>query len=109
MRDWGVDPKLLCKKHLCGSHVELHMALGCLIKNKNISGFTNGLIDFNRLYTRHAEIVHEMESRGYKHNTPLETIPNINIDCAPINTDHNLIELCIRCRDCCERIKKNKK
>ena len=34
-----VDPKFLCQKHLCGEHLECHMFLGTLKKNKKVDGY----------------------------------------------------------------------
>ena len=30
MRDWKVNPKLLCRQHLLGNHLEVHMFVGTL-------------------------------------------------------------------------------
>lgn len=30
MRMWMVDPKIMCRKHLLGEHLELHMLAGCI-------------------------------------------------------------------------------
>ena len=34
MRQWMVDPRLLCRKHLLGEHVENHMFIGTLKRVK---------------------------------------------------------------------------
>lgn len=34
MRMWVVNPKILCRKHLLGEHVELHMATGHLQRGR---------------------------------------------------------------------------
>ena len=39
MRMWMLPPKGLCRKHLLGEHVELHMLLGSMRRGKNIDGF----------------------------------------------------------------------
>ena len=72
MRMWLVPPSHMCRKHLLGEHVELHMLLGTLKKGKSITGFlSGGLVDPCRMYKRHGELVREMERRGYAHNSPL--------------------------------------
>ena len=46
MRMWMIDPKMLCKKHLLGEHVELHMFVGTINKNKKLDGYKkNGLVE----------------------------------------------------------------
>ena len=40
MRMWGVDPKQMCRQHLLGEHVELHMQAGAVLEKM---GFTLSL------------------------------------------------------------------
>lgn len=76
MRIWDVDPRLLCRSHLLGEHRELHGLWNIL---------TQGLSGYSRhpetlrwvgrlaaLYRRHEALVAEMESRGYRHHSPLD-------------------------------------
>ena len=99
MRMWLVDPKLMCKQHLLGEHVELHMLVGSLRRNKNIGGFLDqGLVELRSIRRRHAELVFEMTRRGYIHKSPLP-------DFAPrragnVDPAANLKELARRCRRC---------
>ena len=37
MRMWMIDPTMLCTKHLLGEHVELHMFVGTINKNKKLN------------------------------------------------------------------------
>lgn len=39
MRQWNVNPKLLCRNHLLGEHYETHKTAGCIIKNKSLKGY----------------------------------------------------------------------
>jgi hypothetical protein len=71
MRMWMIDPKYMCRKHLLGEHVEIHMIIGAIKKNKNLQGFFDKkLIEINSIITRHDELVFEMIKRGYNHNSP---------------------------------------
>lgn len=107
MRMWGVNPKFLCRKHLLGEHLELHMFLGTIKKGVSIKGFVkNGLIDTSKLEQRHNELVEEMANRGYKHKTPLSYKDNLHI--GKIDTNNSINELNKRCKDCRERINKFK-
>jgi len=73
MRMWLVDPQIMCRQHLLGEHSELHMFIGSLQKKKNLDGFfTNNCLEPRRIYERHQELVNEMKSRGYNHQSPLE-------------------------------------
>ena len=36
MRMWMIDPKLLCRKHLLGEHLEIHMFVGTINKGINV-------------------------------------------------------------------------
>lgn len=104
MRMWFISPKLLCSRHIRGEHQECHCAYKAYTSgNFNCKGFVNGLVDFIRLKDRHDELVAEMKARGWKHDD-LEIIENVNLESAPININHNLDELKIRCKDCRELI-----
>jgi len=70
MRMWLCDPRILCQKHLCGEHVEMHMFLGTLKKGKKIDGFlNNNLFQPRFLFQRHEDLKNEMIKRGYNHNS----------------------------------------
>lgn len=78
MRLWMVDPKILCRKHLLGEHVECHMFLGTLKKKLKMDGYiSNNLFEPKSLQTRHDALVSEMINRGYNHNSPLEVNPEL--------------------------------
>ena len=40
MRMWMLPPECMCRKHLLGEHVELHMLLGSMRRGKSIEGLT---------------------------------------------------------------------
>ena len=63
MRMWLVNPEIMCQKHLCGEHVEMHMFLGTLKKRKKVDGYiTNNLFEPRLLYQRHKNLAEEMIS-----------------------------------------------
>jgi len=75
MRMWMVDPKVLCQKHLCGEHVEMHMFLGHLKRRKKVDGYIkNNCLEMRSVYNRHEQIAEEMTRRGYNHKTPMKEI-----------------------------------
>ena len=104
MRQWLVNPKFLCKKHLLREHVESHMFIGSLIKGRSIEGFVSkGLYDPSKVYSRHLELVEEMKNRGYNHKSPLPiiSIPKV---IAKVNIEYNIEDLKNRCPECRKRI-----
>jgi len=103
MRMWLVSPKIMCKNHLLGEHLELHMLAGCLRNGRNIKGYLEkGLVDPYLLTNRHEELVQEMERRGYKHSSPLNELPELPAK-GHIDTNKNILELTSRCHKCKER------
>lgn len=72
MRMWMVNPKVMCRQHLLGEHVEIHMFLGAMRKGYSMLGYVeNGLLEVKSLKGRHDDLVAEMLRRGYQHNSPL--------------------------------------
>ena len=55
MRMWMVAPGKMCRKHLLGEHVEIHMLAGSLLKGRSIGGFlADGLLEPQSMRARHA-------------------------------------------------------
>ena len=103
-----VDSRILCRKHLCGEHVETHMFLGHMKIGKGVDGYiTNNCLQMCDLYKRHEELSLEMESRGYNHNSPMDVSEcNLAIDKYPndkdckVNSKKSLVDLLDRCMEC---------
>ena len=105
MRQWHVDPAMMCRKHLLGEHVEHHMFVASIIKGRSINGYIkDGLIEVHTLFERHDELVKEMIRRGYNHASPLSYVRLYKS--GKVNRDSNLVELARRCEACRERINK---
>lgn len=104
MRDWKINPKYLCRKHLLGNHVELHMAVGSINKNISLAGYTStGLLEVHNMRRRHEELVKEILARGYNHQSELPDFQSYiagNID-----TDKSVSDLKLRCRECAVLLK----
>lgn len=65
-----VPPETMCRKHLLGEHVEIHMFLGSLKKGKSVAGFLERrLLEPGSLLERHDELAGEMAKRGYVHKS----------------------------------------
>lgn len=113
MRMWLCDPKIMCQKHLCGEHLEMHMFLGSLKKRTKVDGYIkNNLFEPRSLYQRHKDLANEMIKRGYKHKSPLNEINcslvlNLSNEQQywEIDKKSALKELINRCPNCYERFK----
>lgn len=72
MRMWMVNPRGMCRQHLLGEHVEIHMFLGAMNKGYRMDGYAEkGLLEVPAIPWRHLSLVHEMLVRGYNHRSPL--------------------------------------
>lgn len=73
MRQWQINPIIMCRKHLMGEHVEHHMFWGSMKKKLSMRGYLdNNLLEPLSLLERHDTLVAEMLRRGYNHHTPLD-------------------------------------
>ena len=99
MRMWMVDPKIMCRQHLLGEHVELHMLIGTLKKGISVAGYlADNLMEPESIESRHSALVAEMEHRDYNHKSPL---PHFPVDYKrPIDKEAALTELLRRCPEC---------
>ena len=101
MRMWMVNPEILCRKHLLGEHVELHMLVGCIIKGKSIQGYLDtGLVETGSIYRRHNELTKEIKRRGYNHKSPLEITEKVYPARGKVNVTKSLEDLSQRCKEC---------
>jgi hypothetical protein len=105
MRMWMVNPRLMCRKHLLGEHVELHMFVAAIRRGLNLNGYLrHKLLEPHNILARHEELVRELERRGYRHCSPL--LPFEAVRCGRISRRANLAELAQRCSQC-RRIQQN--
>lgn len=114
MRMWLVEPMLMCRKHLLGEHLEMHMFLGALKKKKKLDGFIkNNLFEPKLLFQRHMELAGEMIYRGYNHKSPIKEQECFEISYLPehyqnwkIEREAALDDLMGRCEECRRYINK---
>ena len=105
MRMWMVDPAIMCRAHLLGEHVEMHMFIGAIAKGTSMLGFAkSGLLETRELYQRHDDLVTEMLRRGMNHNSPMPEVelPENVID-ATVDREWSLEVLLDKCKDCQDR------
>lgn len=107
MRMWMVDPKVMCRKHLLGEHVEIHMFVGSMNRGTNIYGFLKKrLIETTAIISRHEELVVEMKRRGYAHKSPLPEIMPYpkSWDEVKVDRQASMVEILRRCQSCRDRV-----
>ena len=105
MRQWLVNPKMLCRKHLLGEHVEHHMFVGSINRGFSVEGYLrDGFLDPRTLHARHDEIAVEMVRRGYNHKSPLIAAVTSHLRDGKIDIRRNIEDLRHRCTECAERI-----
>lgn len=109
MRMWNVNPKLMCRQHLLGEHLEMHMFTGCLRNRVNLFGYIRaGLVEIKNIKKRHDKLVIEMKRRGYNHKTPIKYFPYKTEKTKKIDVKFNIKELKRRCKECRKRMKECK-
>ncbi len=103
MRMWNVRPELMCRKHLLGEHVEMHMFLGTLSKGKGVEGYVRtGLVEVHNIKARHDELAQEMVRRNYRHNSPMSCSPLL-VRRGFVDIEKSYKELQSRCKECRRR------
>ena len=99
MRMWNINPMILCRKHLLGEHLEMHMFIGTIKKGISIKGYINkGLVEVHNIINRHDILVEEMLKRNMNHKSPIEIIELWTE--GYVNIKENEKDLFKRCRDC---------
>jgi len=113
MRMWGIDPSLLCQKHLIGEHGEIHKHRHNFIKKHKITNRITPIVQIEpeNMQKRHDELVLEMLKRGYKHNSPYEQ-PDLSYlkaeeRYAQIDINISIADLTNRCVECAQKMIKN--
>lgn len=99
MRMWNVPVATLCRRHLLGEHVEMHMFAGSLRRGRSIAGHVVlGQVEPHNIQKRHDVLAQEMLQRGYRHNSPLQA--PVMAQWGRVSVVDNLAELRRRCVDC---------
>jgi hypothetical protein len=110
MRMWLVNPKIMCRQHLLGEHVEIHMFIGAISRGQSVKGYLQkGLLEVHSLYFRHGELVEEMKRRNYRHRSDLDEKWRNTEKVGAIDKEKNLEELIKRCPRCKYRYSKIEK
>jgi len=104
---WKIDPKVLCRNHLLGEHLEMHMFHGCIKQGKKLEGYIRkGLVEIHCIKQRHDELCGEMRRRGYNHKSPLEGVDRLSFG-GEVNVIESLADLLLRCPECRRRYEDN--
>ena len=95
----------MCRQHLLGEHVEIHMFIGTINRGKSVKGYLeNGLLEVHNLYNRHEELVEEIIRRKYNHYSEVKKKWKSAEKVGIINKEKNLKELISRCSKCKSRL-----
>ena len=104
---WMVDPRHMCRAHLLGEHVELHMLVGHLRRGRQIEGYIeHNCVEPRSLQARHRALAAEMQRRGYRHASPLLAVPRRTLAryaAVRVNRRLALRDLTGRCEACRRR------
>ena len=102
-----VDPAAMCRRHLLGEHVELHMLAGSLRRGRSIAGFlAKGLLEPAAMRRRHAALAAEIVKRGWNHASPLTVPPSVRLlRRYKVDTAVSAVELSRRCPECRIRLR----
>ena len=99
-----VNPKIMCRQHLLGEHVEIHMFIGTINRRKSVKGYIEkAFLEVHNLYNRHEELVKEMARRNYNHNSEINKKWKFAEKVGTIDREKNLTELISRCSKCARR------
>ena len=102
---WNIKPEKMCNQHLLGEHVEMHMFIGCINKNKSIKGYLDkNLVEVHNIKRRHSQLAKEMKKRNINHKSELPKYKFIKM--GKVFTKNNEIELNKRCKNC-RKLNKN--
>jgi hypothetical protein len=98
---WMVNPRIMCREHLLGEHVEIHMFIGSINRGKSVKRYLEkGLLEVHSLYNRHEDLIEEMKRRGYYHNSEVNEKWKFAEKVGVIDREKNLDELKSRCSKC---------
>jgi len=99
MRMWNVSPEKMCDKHLLGEHVECHMFVGTINKERSIKGYLEkGLVEVHNIDKRHKVLAEEMKNRGFNHKSKLPKYKKEIL--GKVNSKKNEKEILRRCERC---------
>jgi len=99
-----VNPRIMCRQHLLGEHLEIHMFIGTINRGKSVKGYLEkGLLEVHNLNNRHEELVNEMKLRKYNHFSEIDEKWKLLEKVGFVDKDKNFEELIIRCSKCKRR------
>lgn len=108
MRQWKVDPRLLCMQHLLGAHFETHMFVGTFNRKISVEGYLrNGLLEIHTLRQEHDALEAELCRRAKREFVIRSPLKSFDSRVAgSVDTQMSLVELKRRCPECRIRIER---
>jgi hypothetical protein len=109
MRMWMVDPRIMCFKHLCREHCEVHRLVANLRKGRDVRSYLlRQVIDISSIYARHKELEDEIMARGGKLDSPLSVAECVAFarwyGSTTVNIGRSLADLSDCCKECRKKI-----
>jgi len=106
MRMWNINPKQMCRQHLLGEHFEIHKAVGNLRHSgkwtKSLA--QRGFLEPQNALKRHNKLVKEMLTRGWKHQSPLDT-EGVKLPRGKVDIKKSIKDIKQRCKECRKLLK----
>lgn len=111
MRMWMANPRIMCTRHLCREHCEIHRLVANLRKGRDIRKYLlQQVIDISSIYARHKELEDEIMARGGKLDSPLSAAECLAFarwyGSVTINIGRSLADLSDCCKECRKKIGK---
>jgi hypothetical protein len=109
MRMWMVDPRIMCFKHLCREHCEVHRLVANLRKGRDVRSYLlRQVLDISSIYIRHKELEDEIMARGGKLDSPLSAAECVAFarwyGSTTVNIGRSLADLSDCCKECRKKI-----
>lgn len=114
MRMWPVPVDTLCRQHLLGEHVEMHMFAGTITKMVSLDGYiVAGQVDVSKIRLRHELLALELRRRQFKHLSPMDPIPVLAVSPKDVRRSQEIFkanslvsarDLWSRCPECRARM-----
>lgn len=105
MRQWNIEPVLMCNKHILAEHRDMHKTRAMQARNADLTRYyEQGLIHPYTWLPRHDHLVIEMGARGLAHHSPVEQVMGHYPITLHLNVAANRADLYHRCEACAKRM-----
>ena len=107
MRTWMINPKLMCMRHICGEHNEIHSHRHIFVKHHSIAGRVKPgdvQIEPMSMKKRHDKLAKYLKNHKTPYRMPdLSYLPKEHRE-AKVDRRRSYLELVRRCPKCREKM-----